>query len=458
MSIYGFQGFRSLARRDTEFKIILLIASSLWIYSSLTKVPLLVPSYYSDVGYLWIRDVYSGHHNLQIPYVQYELEYPQMIGLLIYIGQAISTYFPVLIDQYNTFVAVEGILEYPFMIGTLYNLYMLCGKLNLSRNRIYLYIISTLTFIVYGFYNWDFLVAYFATLAIWLYLDQKFDWAAVALSFGVLTKFTPGVMYFPMVFGLENWSARIRFTVIAGIVWAAANLPFALANFGVWIKLFIGYSGPNHQLQNTWISMVISTAGLGDILSGARAGQVLSLGVFAFLLIYALRTKHTPLERILMTWYAWYGVVYLFDPQMMIQLFPIVVLTPNFNLFFYRVADVLNALIILLYFIGSNHPELPRYLTDQLTPFGLTNMEASIRQLIFLSGYFVCFNPKLQAALKESLRKLDPLKEFVGSLGSPLGSSGKTSETKVQGGNSPRTNQLKQVGHHSKRLAPKTQL
>ena len=406
MSGYGLRGFGSLIQRDTEFRIIMLVASTLWIYSALTKVPFLVPSHYSDVGWLWIRDVYSGHHNLEIPYVQYELEYPQMIGLLIYIGQAISTHFPVLIDSYNTFVAVEGLLEYPFMIGTIYNLYMLCMKLNLNKNRIYLYMLTTLTFIVYGFYNWDFLVAYFVTLSIWLYLDQRFNWAPVTLALGVLTKFTPGIMLFPMLAGLQNWRARINFTLTAAIVWVAANLPFAVANFNVWIQLFVGYSGPNHQLQNTWISMVISAAGLGDIISGARAGQILSGGIFLFLMIYAVTTKHTPLEKILMTWYAWYGVVYLFDPQMMVQLFPIVVLTPNFSLFFYRLADVLNAFIIMFYFIGSSHPELPRYLTDQLTPFGLTNVEASVRQLIFLSGYFVCFNPRLQAALKGVARRL----------------------------------------------------
>ena len=410
MSSYGLRGFGSLILRDAEFRILILVASTLWIYSALTKIPFLVPSHYSDVGWLWIRDVYSGHHNLQIPYVQYELEYPQMIGLLIYIGQAISTYFPGLIDSYNTFVAVEGLLEYPFMIGTIFNLYILCKKLNLSKNRIYLYMITTLTFIVYGFYNWDILVTYFVTLSIWLYLDKRFTWSAVTLALGVLTKFTPGIMLFPMLAGLQDWRARFNFTMTAAIVWIAANLPFALADFNVWTKLFVGYSGPNHQLQNTWISMVISAAGLGDILSGARAGQILSIGIFLFLMIYALFTKHTTLEKILMTWYAWYGVVYLFDPQMMIQLIPIVILTPTFSLFFYRLADVLNAFIIMFYFIGSSHPELPRYLTDQLTPFGLTNIESSVRQLIFLSGYFVCFNPKLQSVLKG----------FAKRLGSPL--------------------------------------
>jgi hypothetical protein len=406
VSAYGLRGFWQLVRQDSELQVMILVASTLWIFSALSKIPFLVPSHYSDVGWLWIRDVYTGHHNLQIPYVQYELEYPQMIGLLIYIGQAISTYFPVVVDSYNTFVAVEGLLEYPFMIGTLYNLYVLCGKLNLSRFRIYLYVVTTLTFIVYGFYNWDFMVAYFVTLAIWLYLDKKFDWAAVALSFGVLTKFTPGIMIFPMLAGLASWKARIRFTLIAGLVWGAVNVPFAVANFNTWILLFFGYSGPNHQLQNTWISMVISTAGLGDILSGARAGQILSFGLFLFLMAYSLTTKRTVLEKILMTWYAWYGVIYLFDPQMMIQLFPIVVLTPGFSLFFYRLADVLNAFIIMFYFIGSSHPELPKYVTDQLTPFGLTNIESSIRQLVFLSAYFICFNPKLQSALKNLWTKL----------------------------------------------------
>ena len=403
----------------------------------MSKIPLLVPSHYSDVGWLWIRDVYTGHHNLQIPYDQYVLEYPQVIGLLIYIGQAISTYFPIVVDSYNTFVAIEGLLEFPFMVGTLYNLYMLCGKLNLSRFRIYLYMLTTLTFIIYGFYNWDFLVAFFVTLSIWLYLDQRFDWAAVALALGTLTKLTPGIMYFPMVACIEDWRARIRFTVIAAVVWGAANLPFALANFDTWVQLFVGYSGPNHQLQNTWISMVISTTGLGDIIgTGATNGHILSVGIFLFLMIYALTTKRSALEKILMTWYAWYGVVYLFDPQMMIQLFPIVVLTPAFNLFFYRFADVLNAFIIMFYFIGSSHPELPRYITDQLTPYGLTNIEASIRQLIFLAAYFVCFNPKLQNVLKNYSNNLGsalmrPAGSSAGSSGSNRVKSASTSSREV---------------------------
>ena len=420
MSLYGLKGFWELVRRDTEFKTMILVASTLWIFSVLSKIPLIVPSHYSDVGWLWIRDVYTGGHNLQVPYVQYVLEYPQIIGFLIYIGQAISTYFPIIVDSYNTFVAVEGLLEYPFMVGTLYNLYMLCIKLNLSRFRIYLYVVTTLTFIVYGFYNWDFLVAYFVTLTIWLYLERRFDWAAVGLAFGALTKLTPGIMIFPMVAGIRDWGARLRFTLIAAVVWVAANLPFALANFGTWVQLFVGYSGPNHQLQNTWISMVISMAGLGTIIgAGATAGHILSLSIFFFLVIYALISKRTVLEKILMTWYAWYGVVYLFDPQMMIQLFPIVVLTPAFSLFFYRLADVLNAFIIMLYFIGSGHPELPRYITDQLTPFGLTNIEASIRQLIFLSAYFVCFNSKLQTALSRFWNKLIARVGSTGSHGLP---------------------------------------
>jgi hypothetical protein len=398
--------FLSLLGKDEYFRLMLIIASSLWIYTSLQKFPFMVPSNYSDVGYLWIRDVYQGQHNLQIPYVQYELEYPQVIGALILIGQAVSTYLPVVIDQYNTFVVVESILQYPFMIGTLYYLFKLCSKLRLSQNRIYLYILSTVSFVVYGFYNWDFVVAFFVTLSIWYYLEKRYDKSSLMLTMAVLTKFIPGIMMFAMLAGLPNWRARGRFFAIAAGTWILVNAPFAIANFDTWVKLFIGFSGPNHQLQNTWISMVIQTAGLGDIISGARAGHILSFGIIGYLILRAIASNRTPLEKILLSWYAWYGAIYLFDPQMFSQLFPIVVLTPNFDFIIYRLADLLNAFIILFYFIGSSHPDLPRYLTDQLTPFGLINVCASLRQLIFLGAYFFAFNPKRQERLKQLFRVL----------------------------------------------------
>jgi len=398
--------FLALLGKDEYFKIMLIVASSLWIFTSLEKIPLVVPNYYSDVGYLWIRDVYQGHHNLQIPYFQYELEYPQVIGALILISQAVSTFFPIVIDQYNTFVVTMAVLEYPFMIGTLYFLYKLCSKLHLSQNRIYLYIISTVTFIVYGFYNWDFVVAFFVTLCLWLYLEKRYDKSSLVLAIAVLTKFIPGVMLPAMLSGLPSWRARGRFFAIAAGTWGLVNAPFAIANFGTWVKLFIGYSGPNHQLQNTWISMVIQTAGLGDIISGARSGQILSFGIIFYLVIRAIASDRTPLEKILLSWYAWYGAIYLFDPQMFLQLFPMVVLTPNFDFILYRFADVLNSFVILLYFIGSSHPELPSYLTDQLTPFGLINLCSSIRQLIFLGAYFFAFNPKRQERVRNFFRGL----------------------------------------------------
>jgi len=398
--------FLALLGKDDIFKIMLIVASSLWIFTSLEKIPLVVPNYYSDVGYLWIRDVYQGHHNLQIPYYQYELEYPQVIGALLLISQAVSTVFPIVIDQYNTFVVTMAVLEYPFMIGTLYFLYKLCSKLHLSQFRIFLYLITTVTFIVYGFYNWDFVVAFFTTLSIWYYVEKRYDKSSLILAIAVLTKFIPGIMLPAMLSGLPNWRARGRFFAIAAGTWGLVNAPFAIANFGTWVKLFIGYSGPNHQLQNTWISMVIQTAGLGDIISGARSGQILSFGIIIYLIIRAIASDRTPLEKILLSWYAWYGAIYLFDPQMFLQLFPIVVLTPNFDFILYRLADVLNSFIILLYFIGSSHPDLPSYLTDQLTPFGLINMCASIRQLIFLGAYFFAFSPKRQERMRSMFRGL----------------------------------------------------
>ena len=404
----GLREFVNLARRDTEFKLMLVVATTLWIYTTITKFPFIAPSNYSDVGYLWFRDVYLGQHNMAIPYVAYKLEYPQVIGAIIWLGQAIGTYLPIVLDQYNTYMAAESILQYPFMIGTIYNIYMLCTKLRIDRKRIYLYLLSTLTFIVYGFYNWDFIVAYFVSLAIWFYLEKRYDASSLALAGGILSKFIPICMAPAMVACLPNNKARLRFVAITATVWGVVNAPFAYANFSLWLQLFTHTSG--HQLQNTWISMATSTLGFGDAISGRTAGHLLSLAIIGYLILRAISSDRKPLEKILLSWYAWFGAIYLFDPQMWIQLFPIVILTPNFDFILYRIADVFNAFIIMFYFIGGNNPQLPNYLKDQLTPFGLINTVAALRQVIVLGAYFFAFNPPWQKRLKA----------FLGTLRSPI--------------------------------------
>ncbi len=390
--------FFQTLRFNDELQIMLLVTTTLWFFTSVTKLPFIDPSNYSDVGYLWFRDVYQGGHNMGIPYVDYKLEYPAVIGGVIWLGQALGTWIPIVIDRYNTYVVAESVLQYPFLIGTIYNTYVLCGMLGINRNRIYLYMLTTLTFIIYGFYNWDFIVAYFVTLSILFYLRKRYDASSLALAGGILSKFIPLCMVLPMIWSLPNNRARLRFAGLAAITFGVVNAPFAYLNFNLWLQLFTHTA--NHQLQNTWISMAISATGLGDILSGRTAGHALSLGVIGYLILRSLITTKSPLERILMSWYAWFGAIYLFDPQMVIQLFPIVILTPSFNFVLYRIADLLNSFIILFYFIGGKNPQLPRYLADQLTPFGFINVSAALRQVIFLSAYFVSFNPARQATLK----------------------------------------------------------
>jgi len=383
-----------------------IIASMIWFYTSVTKFGFIVPSNYSDVGFLWFRDVNDKGMNMAIPYVQYKLEYPPMIGAIIWLGQWISTVYPFVLTRYDTYMVVESILQYPFMIGTVYNIYLMCRKLEIDTNRIYLFLLTTLTFIIYGFYNWDFIVAYFSTLAIWFYLRKRWYASSLALTAGILTKFIPIAMAPAMFVCLPNNRIRLRFLIVAAAFWGAVNAPFAYLNFGLWLQTFTHTSG--HQLQNTWISMLTISTGLGDVISGRNAGHFISLAIIGVLILYSLVLRDkTPLEKILMAWYAWFGVIYLFDPQMFIQLFAIVVLTPRFNFLAYRIADLLNGFIIIFYFIGSNHPELPSYLTDQLTPFGLVNTSAAIRQLIFLfGGYWLAFFPLRRGWVRKFFRGL----------------------------------------------------
>src|SRR5208337_1082661 len=127
--------------------------------------------------------------------------------------------------------------------GTVYVLFRLCNKLRINTNRIYLYMLSTLSFIMYGFYNWDFVVAFLVTFSIWLYLEKRYDVSSLLLAAAVLTKFIPAIMLPAMLAGLPNWKSRMRFFSIAVGAWVMVNAPFVIADFNTWVKLFVGYSG-----------------------------------------------------------------------------------------------------------------------------------------------------------------------------------------------------------------------
>jgi len=113
------------------------------------------------------------------------------------------------------------------------------------------------------------------------------------------------------------------------------------------------------------------------------------------MLIYiVLRVKRPLITKIECSWLGWFGAIYLFEPQMFLEMMPIVVLGA-FPILAWRIADLLNGGIIIFYFIRETHPELPDYLLNQIMGFGLVNSLAAVRQLIVLLAFFWLLFPWL---------------------------------------------------------------
>ena len=140
-----------------------------------------------------------------IPYVNYKLEYPPVIGVdhMDWAGDRnLSTTRPRPVQCTTWSLNLPAI---PFHDRHHYNIYLLCEKLQIDRKRIYLYLLSTLTFIIYGFYNWDFIVAYFVSLSILFSLKKDTTQARSPSAGGILSKFIPICM-------APRWLSRYQIT------------------------------------------------------------------------------------------------------------------------------------------------------------------------------------------------------------------------------------------------------
>jgi len=365
----------------SEFLIILLVGSTLFAYSILYKLPLIQPNFYSDVSYVYLREYRDRQHVGLLPNWDYDIEYPVVIGFIIFITERASTASPFLIDSFNTFIFLNGLLQLVALIGSLVLLWKLQTILKFDKTRFYTYFLATVSFVMYGFYNWDMFVVFFTVLAIYLFLQKKLlkQFSGVALGLAIATKVIPIVMLPVLIQSLKTIKARIAYTCIVIGTWLALNLPIMLHNMDRFI--FTYKWTVEYQLQNTWLSWFL------EPIRDKTAGHYLGLGIILALLYIVLRVKRPLITKIECSWLAWYGAIFLFDPQMFLQIMPIA-LIGAFPIVAWRIADILNGGIIIFYFLRATHPELPTYLLNQIMGFGLVNSLAAIRQIIILVAFF----------------------------------------------------------------------
>ena len=391
------------------------------VYGPIFEDPSLCPSATSDrwIDRAALQDLCRGVPRFYLPYRDYVLEYPPLVGAL----WALSTNLGFAAAGFRAGPeapaearAVAKLVHYAVQsaaIGAaalvlMRELWRVSEKAGLSR----LYVILPLlpSFVVYAIYNWDLLAAALAVLSLRLLLEERYLAAGVSMGLAVSAKLMPVAA--GLVIGYELLQEllkgrRGRFApYLLGLV--LGLLPYLALATGAptGFRRFI-----EHHAAWYCENCVMLLLFWDPMAPGARAASILAVLV-ALILVTLLPPSRAwprwPVDKAFLATSLFIALNYVFTPQMLLMIAPLALLVLKGRRFWYYVAvDVLNALIILLWFHDSELRSALAFLgiPQGYNPWGIDSpiqMIAAVRNLLLL--YLL---------LRESLELLSPLKPYA---------------------------------------------
>jgi glycosyl transferase family 87 len=151
------------------------------------------------------------------------IEYPVLSGLLMWVGSRFAS-------DFRSFLPATALLLAPFALAVAAWLWALSGP------RAYLWAAAP-ALVLYAFHNWDLPAVACSVVALWLWTRARPGLAAAALGAGAAVKLYPALFLPALVIERLVRGDRRGAAAAAGAgvgVFAAVNLPFALANFSGW--------------------------------------------------------------------------------------------------------------------------------------------------------------------------------------------------------------------------------
>jgi hypothetical protein len=368
---------RNQPRIPSDLAEVLLVAGVVLAFGFWEHFPMIVPNHYTDVASIFWRDgIGKGRHG--IPYYDYVFEYPVIVGFLTYVtsyfGRAMSDDFGIAMAFYS--LAMNLILT-AFALGTVVVLYKLCELVGAEKKRIFPYFLVAPSFIMFTIYNWDILAIFFSTLSIYLYLRGQKQYSAVSLGLGIASKIYPAVLGPIFLLEEKTWKERLRFFVLAAGVFALLNAPFVALRYDVWFGTWRHHM--TWGIENSWLIYLFDQMDLNS--------HYASLAVLIYLAYKAITgtlNKNYPsqssriLERSFLMCLAWLIGSYVCPPQMALMILPFLVLMPLAPLWLFYIAEIFNALIIVLWFTPQLNLGNPLVAGSPVQAF------SAIRQLIWL--------------------------------------------------------------------------
>ena len=198
-----------------------MIAGISFSLSFLLHYPLPVPKIYSDILFFWISR--PEIHGYLIPYIDFNLEYPSIAGLVLYFSS----------QWHNIFVyyVILSLITFGFVLTVIYILNKVILNSNESKNKINYYIILSPVFVVYSIYKcFDWMGIGFLILSIYFCNKQKTHFSGMFMGFSIATRIIPIVCIPFILRQFKSWKEKTLFLAITFLAWLAPNAYFILKN------------------------------------------------------------------------------------------------------------------------------------------------------------------------------------------------------------------------------------
>jgi uncharacterized membrane protein len=387
----------------------LAVATLIFTIGVLEHLPIAVPSHYSDVASVFWRDgIGKGPH--LIPYYQFTFEYPVIVGVLVYLASLVRLYVSDFSAAMNWYVLAMDVPLYLFAIGTVIVLYKIADLVRAEKQRIWKAFLIAPSFLMFTVYNWDIIAIFFSTLSIYYYLRNEKTKSALSLGLGISAKLYPCMLIPVYMLQEKGWKDRFKILFTSIGAFFMLNLPFILANFSGWMETWVYHAA--WGIEDSWIIFIFNQM---DPNAHYFALVILLYLVYRGLMASAKKRYDAQstriLERSFLMNIAWLFGSYVVSPQMALMLLPFYVLIPTIPLPVIYLAEIMNALIIILWFTPALNFGNP------LSPMSPVQWFAAGRQLIWLGMFIQILYP---------IRAGQLLRGLIGRLGEPLSASGFT--------------------------------
>ena len=329
----------------------------------------------------WRNGVGVGEH--LVPYLQFTFEYPVIVGVLVYVSSLSRALTGDFMTAMSYYVLTMDSFLFLFTTGTVLLLRKMCTILNVEETRIWKCFLIMPTFLMFTVYNWDIIAVFFSVLSIYLYMKANKLGSAASLGLGIAAKVYPSVLLPVYLVEEKSWRERLKFIFTCFGVFMLLNAPFIVLNFETWLSTWTYHMG--WGIENSWLICFFKQMD--------PFAHYVGLAVLLYLVYKGLiQTSKKPyesqaerlVERCWLMSIAWLFGSYVATPQMALMLLPFYTLIPTIPLLPAYVADVLNALIIVLWFTSS------AYMIDPLSPSSPIQYIATTRQLIWLGMFIYC--------------------------------------------------------------------